>query len=178
MTLQQVAEFTDLSVGYLSLIERGRTSPTVANLHKICQALNITMADLFVNMENDNKCVRKENRRLLFDDPGRVKYEALTEGSRSIVSMCMHVLDEQVHEAVTHVADECGFIIQGSMILTIEGIEYSVGEGDSIYIPAGSAHSFCRTSDCPCISIWTAPAANYPFVSPSVFAAVRSSDSA
>ena len=39
MTLQQMADKTGLSTGYLSLMERGINSPTIDNLHKICRAI-------------------------------------------------------------------------------------------------------------------------------------------
>ena len=50
MTLKELAELTQLSVGYLSILERGLSNPTIANLHKICNALNITMANLLSNI--------------------------------------------------------------------------------------------------------------------------------
>ncbi|MDR3322560.1 MAG: helix-turn-helix domain-containing protein [Synergistaceae bacterium] len=166
MTLQYLGQSTNLSVGYLSLMERGQTSPTVASLHKICQALNVTMADLFANLESDKKCIKNNERRVIFDEPNSLRYEAVTEGSRPFTSIFMSVFDDSVHESSPHVADECGFILQGSMILTIDGLSYSLEKWDSIYVTAGSIHTFHKTSDCPCISLWSAPSVTYDFLHP------------
>ena len=39
ITIQKLSQFTDLSVGYLSNLERNQASPTLSNLQRICVAL-------------------------------------------------------------------------------------------------------------------------------------------
>ena len=39
ITIQKLSQFTDLSVGYLSNLERNQASPTLNNLQRICVAL-------------------------------------------------------------------------------------------------------------------------------------------
>ncbi|MCK8613822.1 helix-turn-helix domain-containing protein [Gordonia sp. C13] len=46
MTLGQLAEQTGLSIGFLSLVERGRTNPSFTSLLRIAGALNIPMSAL------------------------------------------------------------------------------------------------------------------------------------
>lgn len=43
LTITELAKYTDLSVGYLSNIERNQTSPTLRNLSTICSALNLSL---------------------------------------------------------------------------------------------------------------------------------------
>lgn len=47
LTLQQMSQRTDVSLGYLSQIELGKNSASIETLYKICLALSIKMADLF-----------------------------------------------------------------------------------------------------------------------------------
>jgi DNA-binding NtrC family response regulator len=47
MTLKDLAARTNLSVSLLSQIERGEGNPTVLNLFRISQALDISLADVF-----------------------------------------------------------------------------------------------------------------------------------
>lgn len=47
MTLKDLAARTSLSVSLLSQIERGEGNPTVLNLFRIAQALEITLAEIF-----------------------------------------------------------------------------------------------------------------------------------
>lgn len=47
LTLAQVAEFAGLTKGFISQIERDKTTVSVASLMAICDALNIQMSTLF-----------------------------------------------------------------------------------------------------------------------------------
>ncbi len=49
MTLQVLAESTKLSVSMLSLVERGKASPSIGSLIVIASALGITMSDLIAS---------------------------------------------------------------------------------------------------------------------------------
>ncbi len=47
MTQEQFAEALDVSVDFLSLIERGRNAPSFEALDKIAKRLRMSVADLF-----------------------------------------------------------------------------------------------------------------------------------
>jgi transcriptional regulator with XRE-family HTH domain len=47
MTQEQFAETLDISVDFLSLIERGRNAPSFETLEKIAKRLRLSVADLF-----------------------------------------------------------------------------------------------------------------------------------
>jgi transcriptional regulator with XRE-family HTH domain len=47
MTQEQFAETLDISVDFLSLIERGRNAPSFETLDKIAKCLRMSVADLF-----------------------------------------------------------------------------------------------------------------------------------
>lgn len=47
MTIGQVADFTGLSRGFISQVERDKVSASVASLMAICNALNLQIASLF-----------------------------------------------------------------------------------------------------------------------------------
>ncbi len=47
MTQEQFAEMLDVSVDFLSLMERGRNAPSFETLDKIAKRLRMSVADLF-----------------------------------------------------------------------------------------------------------------------------------
>src|SRR5947209_16014989 len=49
MTLQSVSDVSGLSPSMLSLVERGRASPSIGSLVVIASALAVTMSDLVAN---------------------------------------------------------------------------------------------------------------------------------
>lgn len=154
ITLQILAETSGLSVSYLSMLERGLNSTTIANLQKICQALSMTFTDLLLSLDEEKICVKKEERRTIFNSHKGVVYESISEGNRHMKSVYMRVSDTQEHMSGKHISDEFGYVVSGSLDVTLEGVTYALQEGDSLYITANTAHSFLKTSQEDCVSIW------------------------
>jgi len=155
MTLKELGEQTDLSISYLSLLERGQCNPTISNINRICNALNITMANLLTDVCKDGELVvKKENRKILFRSRSSVIYESLTNG-KPLSGICMTVQDDNLNISDPHNVDEVGYMISGSLIINVNGNDYTINSGDSIYIPANSHHSFRKISKEDSVSIWT-----------------------
>jgi transcriptional regulator with XRE-family HTH domain len=53
LTQEQLAEKAKISVDFLSLIERGRNSPSFENLETLAGALDVSVAQLFTFEEDD-----------------------------------------------------------------------------------------------------------------------------
>ena len=49
MTLQSLADITRLSVSMISLVERGKASPSIGSLISVASALGITMSELMAS---------------------------------------------------------------------------------------------------------------------------------
>jgi len=49
MTQEEFAETLDMSVDFLSLMERGRNAPSLETLDKIAKRLRMSVADLFTS---------------------------------------------------------------------------------------------------------------------------------
>jgi DNA-binding XRE family transcriptional regulator len=47
MTQERFAEVLDISVDFLSLIERGRNAPSFETIEKMCRRLRVPISDLF-----------------------------------------------------------------------------------------------------------------------------------
>jgi transcriptional regulator with XRE-family HTH domain len=47
LTQEQLAEATEISVDFISLVERGINSPSFDNLEKLAKALGVSIRDLF-----------------------------------------------------------------------------------------------------------------------------------
>ena len=156
LTLTNLAEITGLSSGYLSILERGLNSPTLENLNKICQALGITMVDLLEHIDANSASIvtKKDSRRIIYDDDGLL-YEAATEGEHNMSCMVMTVNNTADHVSHGHIADEVGYVICGSIVITVDGVEHTLGPGDCIYIEADLPHSYRRISEEPCAVFWT-----------------------
>ena len=154
MTLNELADKTGISTGYLSLMERGLNSPTIENLNKVCLALNLTLSDLIAQAENSATTVVTPDKRIrLFEEQGYV-YESAFDGTRNMNCIFVTLKDEQEHTADKHINDEMGYVVKGDMQVDVDGVEYDVKQGDCIYIEANSKHSIRKTGDGECVSVW------------------------
>ncbi|MDK2986561.1 MAG: hypothetical protein PWQ96_2205 [Clostridia bacterium] len=154
LTLQQLADMTDFSIGFLSNIERDITSPTVSSLQKICEVLNVNMVELIQPSEDKKIVVRKHQRRELYkSSESKVKYELVTEGNRKIQGVCITMEPGANYgdESRGHSKDELGIVLQGTLEIVLDDKTYILNEGDSIYIEANHPHRYRNIGKDQCI---------------------------
>ena len=65
MTLQQLSELVGLSIGFLSQIERGTSTPSLASLCNIAEALG-TNVNAFIKAPRQSGSVSRQGERLPF----------------------------------------------------------------------------------------------------------------
>ena len=63
MTQEDLAERADISVSFLSMIERGERAPHLQTLAHIASALEVELAELFTAGRVDGHAPRKKKRR-------------------------------------------------------------------------------------------------------------------
>lgn len=154
LTLAELAKNTGLSTSYISLLERGLNNPTIENLNRICMALDISMADLISEMSMPESIVmRGEEGNVIFEMEG-CTYKTITNGKRYLSGIIITCDNDDIHYSEPHIVDEIGFILDGSMIMNVNGVEYELHKHDSIYIEAGSKHSYQRIGSESCTSLW------------------------
>src|SRR5689334_13224610 len=67
MTLQGLADISGLSPSMLSLVERGRASPSIGSLIVISNALGVTMSDIIVNepQQDERLVIRAKDQQIV-----------------------------------------------------------------------------------------------------------------
>ena len=120
ITLQQVAQDTGLSTGYLSNIERNMTSPTLANIQKICEVLNSSLGDLLERNAEETIVIRKNDREIMVDESG-MHIENIDFGipNTSFLYVEMPPNTDTRNEWWTHEFDEVGTVLEGTMWIDI-----------------------------------------------------------
>jgi len=144
LTLQALADMTGLSASLLSLVERGKTSPSIGTLVAIAHAFDVHMGDLVPGappvteqrlLKTDEQRVYATpegvNRRILRDDRLRGLEVAMNEygpGGRSA--------DSSLH----HGGYEYGVVIKGVLTVEVDGHAYELHPGDSIAYDSTHPH--------------------------------------
>lgn len=156
VTLKKLSLQTNLSIGYLSNIERNVTSPTLNNLHLICNALNIDTVDLINSSISFDPVIKKKDRKEMYGNNTTLKYEMLTGEGQKLRGFAQIFSKDHTKQEITygHDIDELGIVIKGSLFMELDGIPYDLYEGDSIYVRAHTLHKFHKTNPDECIVYW------------------------
>ncbi|PXZ07447.1 DNA-binding protein [Gilliamella apicola] len=156
-TLQQLSSISGLSSGYLSNLERNIISPTIAQLQKVCFALNINITDvLTINQPPSSPVTRANERKVFFTEKDKVKYEMLNNGEHDIEGICITVEQGFSYERTSwgHDYDEIAVITQGSLCIEMLNQKFIINAGDSIYIKKNTLHTFKNVGNSTCVSYW------------------------
>jgi quercetin dioxygenase-like cupin family protein len=152
MTLKKLETLAGISATHISEIERGKTSPTINVLIQIAEALGKNPAYFLEEKELlDVSFIALEDRETK-DIEGR--NGVVTELTRSIpggkINSRLITLapDEgKKFKPHTHEGDEAIFVLNGQVTYNVDGKNYTLKEGDSIYIVGGQSHDFRNVSE-------------------------------
>jgi transcriptional regulator with XRE-family HTH domain len=137
LTLAAVAAASGLSVGYLSLLERNRSTPSINALHAISRALGVTISWFFeageVPETERDLVVRRTRRRRLDFAPG-ISDELLSPslaGALELLSSRFRPGAASGAAPYTHDGEEAGIVLRGQLELWVDGKVFLLEAGDS-----------------------------------------------
>lgn len=166
-SLQDVADKAEISIGLLSQIERGMTTPSLKSLRQICTALDMPVGWLFDTPEgiHEDVVVRAGSRRSMVLGPKGMTKELLSPDSVPGIQMLRIVIQPGGGSGKEPYRNEtgakCGLVVSGTLGLEIEGQEYVMASGDSFAFSATRYARFWCIGDRPVEVIWVVTPAVY-----------------
>lgn len=145
LSLEDLAARSGLTQSFLSQVERGLTSPSVASLRKIAQAFGAPLAALFQGPSTQaNHVVRREQRRQLLHPGRQWRDELLTPNLQGKLQVIWSVIESgggSGDEPYAHDSDEeCVVILRGKLEFWVGADHYTLDEGDSIVFESRIPH--------------------------------------
>ncbi|MBS0517104.1 MAG: helix-turn-helix transcriptional regulator [Proteobacteria bacterium] len=165
--LQEVAERADISIGLLSQIERGVTTPSLKSLRQICAALDMPVGWLFDVPEGDHDdvVVRATARRGLTLGPKGMTKELLSPDTVPGIQMIRIIIQPGGSSGDQPYNNEsgakCGTVLDGTLGLEVAGQSYVLAAGDSFAFSAEKLHRFWCIGDQAVELIWVVTPAVY-----------------
>jgi len=169
LTLTELSQQSGLSVGLLSQIERGLSSPSLKSLTQICAALATPMSWLFDSGPVENPAekglvVRRGSRRRLDLGAYGVTKELLSPdlgGEMQIYLVSIRPGGQSGPETYTHRGEEGGLVLAGTLELTVDGRIVVLYEGDSFRFSSSLAHRFTNPAATQTSVVWANSLAFY-----------------
>jgi transcriptional regulator with XRE-family HTH domain len=163
MSIQSLAKAADLSAGLISQVERDLTTPSVDTLWSLANALGVHINYFFCDFEYKKAVIKKSERRTLMLPNSNVTYELLSPLNRQMEMLLVKIEPgECSHDTLmVHEGEECGYVLQGTMRIKYGAVEYTLQEGDSIYLDSTVPHRYINTGSITAVSIWTMTPPSY-----------------
>ena len=158
LTLRDVAERSGVTESFLSQVERDVTSPSIATVQRIARALDLSIAQLFVEQPELGRVVRREARRRV-EYPGlQAVDEFLTANDAGRLQVILSTIEAgggTGPEPYTHESDEeVVLVLSGVLDLWVGDEHYVLREGDAITYPSRLPHWNMNHGDRPAVVLF------------------------
>ncbi len=156
LSLETVVARTDLSIGFVSQIERGLSSPSLRVLATLADVLGVGIAALFGARPDDDGAsggvVTREAQRaeLKLWRTGISKQLLGPAGAENRLNLFLVQMEpggSTRDELYTHDGEEAGLVLEGEMTLTVDAETWSLKTGDSFRFASRRPHRFSNPAD-------------------------------
>nr|WP_231710079.1 cupin domain-containing protein [Arthrobacter zhangbolii] len=157
MTIEQVAEATGLTKGFLSRVERDLTSPSVASLVTLCQVLSISIGDLF-SAPQINLTRWEDAPRISLGGDGIVERLVTARTERRVQVVRSVIEPGGTGEADLYSVDcevEVLHVVQGRFQLILGSERLDLAAGDTVTFPGREPHSWHNPGSREAVVLWT-----------------------
>lgn len=146
-TLRAIADKAGCTAAYLSQVETGRTSPSLASLKRIAAGYGLSVADLLEERgsRDGHVVLRPKQRRRLVLGRGAVIKELLVgrqTGKRMEPLLVTVQPGEGSEGQYDHAGEEFGLVLRGVLELTVERQTFLIRKGDTFYFTSTRLHGF------------------------------------
>lgn len=156
MTLEQVSKRVGLSIGFLSQIERDASTPSLASLCNIAEALG-TSVDAFVKTPRGSASVSRQGKRESFSlGDMRRTYEFLGAGvpDAKLHPTLVRRPPGHVSEMMHNEGEDFVYVLEGSMLLEVDGERHILNRGDSMHFQSHLPHRSATLGTETTLELW------------------------
>jgi transcriptional regulator with XRE-family HTH domain len=150
LSLGEVAERSGVTAGFLSRVERDMTSPSIASLVAICDAVGIALPDLFQTPRTT--LIHRQDRPRLTELPKtrEVMETLITPADERHVTVIESVISPGAGGGELYtMASECEvcFVLEGTLVVDVEDQRFILRDGDALTFGAAVPHTWHAIGD-------------------------------
>ena len=148
MTLREMAKDVGVSPSFLSQVEQGKASPSLATLKSIADELQTTVGRLIDDDgSQEDRLVTTEKQRKAFKQSGNgIQMYLLSESSPyKQMQPLLFKLGQSAasgESTYAHYGQEFVLVLKGSLEIILGDKSYKIKKGESIYFNSSTPHSF------------------------------------
>jgi DNA-binding transcriptional MerR regulator/quercetin dioxygenase-like cupin family protein len=154
LPLAEVAEAAEISVGFLSALERSQMSASVGTLRKLARFYKTNILDFYGAGEPSSRLVPPEKRKVLPAGPG-VQMELLAWGNAVMEPHLFRIRPRAGSgESYAHEGEEFLYVLRGQLQISVGAEEYRLKAGDSFYFESSVPHHWVNSGRSETWVLW------------------------
>ncbi|MGH8071244.1 MAG: helix-turn-helix domain-containing protein [Candidatus Entotheonellia bacterium] len=154
LSVRSLATRAGFSPSFISQVEHGQVSPSIASLERIAAVLGVTLGGFFTEPSpSPVAVVRAPDRQELTSAWSRAKIEALgpAGGMRTLEPIMITLAaggrtGTRLHAAL---AEQFALVCDGEVTLTLPESTYTLRQGDAVSLAAETPHQWENTGSSP-----------------------------
>jgi transcriptional regulator with XRE-family HTH domain len=156
-SIRALAEQSGLNVNTLSMIENGKTSPSVSTLQQVAAALKVPITAFFEAVTHPQSIIHQKagERTEVGFTHGTLADLAIGFASYGLEPflVTLEPLANSGETSIVHTGLEFVYCLEGCIIYEVEGEKYRLDEGDSLLFEAHLPHSWSNAGNTPSRSL-------------------------
>ena len=160
LTLEQMAQKTDVSKEEYLALESGEKDMTFAFIYRCAQALSVNATDIIEGSSPmlSSYTVTRSGKGEKIAKAHGMTYFNLANSFQNRIAEPLYVrskfvegADKKEIECTTHKGQECDIVVSGKLMVQVGGHREVLSEGDSIYYDSGTPHGMIAVGGKDCI---------------------------
>ena len=162
LTLEELANRSELTKGFLSQLERDLTSPSVATLENILEALGTNLKDFFSEDEDEQIVFSKDDFFENIQDDYKISYIIPNAQKNEMEPILLNLYpNQETPHDYPHEGEEFGFVLEGSILVCLDNQKFKCKKGESFYYSSSKTHYLKNTSSTNAKIIWISSPPNF-----------------
>lgn len=164
MSLRQLADAVGCTEGFLSKVENNKARPSLAMLHRLVSSLEIAVARLFSEDRADigPVSIMRSGERSTIRTGTKLKGKGIVL-ERLVSNAIATLIEANIHHVapkgssdgcIQHEGEEVGFILEGKLELIVDGVIYTVEEGDAFFFKSSLPHGYRNPGNIEAKVLW------------------------
>jgi transcriptional regulator with XRE-family HTH domain len=156
LTQEELAARTELTKGFISQLERDLTSPSIATLMDILEALGTDVADFFRETPDESHVYSAEDMFIKQEPDGYAIQWLVTNAQKNALEPILVTIPPGVSGAEDdpHEGEEFGYVLAGSVTLVFGAKKYRVKKGGSFYFHPTCVHYLTNSGKAEARVLW------------------------
>ena len=143
LTQEELGDRCELSKGFISLLERDMTSPSIQTLKDILETLGTDLATFFEEVEEEKVVFGAEDHAVKADpELGNEICWLISNAQKNEMEPVLLTLEPggKTYPDNPHEGEEIGYVLEGQIQVVIDGRKYVAKKGESFYIKPDRPH--------------------------------------